>query len=113
MLALREQPNQFVAENQKDAEWFINNVRYVAEKYNTQQNNLGYRNISTLDKPIDEMLRMFSYYLGKQDNRDYYYATQDQDNCDLPTVSCCILDYPSEYLRVIESDAYLVRKYAL
>lgn len=86
MLALREQPNQFVAENQKDAEWFINNVRYVAEKYNTQQNNLGYRNITTLDKPVDEMLRMFSYYLGKQDNRDYYYATQDQDNCDLPTV---------------------------
>lgn len=49
-------------------------------------NNLGYRNETSYDKPVDEMLRMFSYYLGKQENRDYYYTTQDQSNCDLPTV---------------------------
>jgi len=84
--SLREQPNQFIPENKKDATWYADCVRYVASKYNTQMNNLGYRNETSYDKPVDEMLRMFSYYLGKQENRDYYYTTQDQSNCDLPTV---------------------------
>jgi hypothetical protein len=84
---LREQPNQFVPENKKDQEWFAENVRYVASKYNTQFNSLGFRNNTVnYDKPIDEMLRMFTYYLGKQENRDYYYTTQDQTGCELPTV---------------------------
>ena len=84
---LREQPNQFVPENKKDQTWFSENVRYVASKYNTQSNSLGFRNnTQNYDKPIDEMLRMFTYYLGKQENRDYYYTTQDQTGCELPTV---------------------------
>lgn len=87
MLSLREQPNQFIPENEKNQKWYADNVRYVASKYNTQQNNLGYRESDKFyDKPVDEMLRMFSYYLGKQENRDYYYTTKDQSNCDLPTV---------------------------
>jgi hypothetical protein len=87
MLSLREQPNQFIPENEKNQTWYADNARYVASKYNTQQNNLGYREYEQIfDKPIDEMLRMFSYYLGKQENRDYYYTTKDQSNCDLPTV---------------------------
>jgi hypothetical protein len=84
---LREQPNQFVPENKKDREWYMENARYVASKYNTQFNSLGFRNNEqNFDKPIDEMLRMFTYYLGKQENRDYYYTTQDQSGCELPTV---------------------------
>jgi hypothetical protein len=39
-----------------------------------------------LENPIDEVVRMFTYYLGRQYNKDYYYTTQDQNNCDLPTV---------------------------
>jgi hypothetical protein len=84
--SLREQPNQFIPENVKNQVWFIENARYVASKYNTQMNSLGYRTDQTFDKPVDEMLRMFSYYLGKQENRDYYYTTQDQDSCALPNV---------------------------
>jgi hypothetical protein len=84
---LREQPNQFVPENKKEREWYMENARYVASKYNTQFNSLGFRNNEqNFDKPIDEMLRMFTYYLGKQENRDYYYTTQDQSGCELPTV---------------------------
>lgn len=86
MIALRDQPNQFIPENQKDAEWYRDSLRYVAEKYNTQQNMLGYQNTATYEKPVDEMLRMFTYYLGKQENKDYYYKTKDENNCDLPTV---------------------------
>jgi hypothetical protein len=47
---------------------------------------LGYQNTATYEKPVDEMLRMFTYYLGKQENKDYYYKTKDENNCDLPTV---------------------------
>lgn len=84
---LREQPNQFIPENKKDQEWYRDNARYVASKYNTQFNSLGFRNNEqNFDKPVDEMLRMFTYYLGKQENRDYYYTTQDQSGCELPTV---------------------------
>jgi hypothetical protein len=84
---IREQPDQFVPENKKDREWYMESARYVASKYNTQVNNLGYKNNDDLtDKPVDEMLRMFTYYLGKQENRDYYYTTQDQSGCELPTV---------------------------
>ena len=86
MIALRDQPNQFIPENQKNAEWYKDSLRYVAEKYNTQQNMLGYQNTATYEKPVDEMLRMFTYYLGKQENKDYYYKTKDENNCDLPTV---------------------------
>ncbi len=39
-----------------------------------------------LENPIDEVVRMFTYYLGRQYNKDYYYTTQDQNSCDLPTV---------------------------
>jgi hypothetical protein len=86
MLSLRDQPNQFIPENQKNEKWYIDSLRYIAEKYNTQQNMLGYQNAKTYEKPVDEMLRMFTYYLGKQENKDYYYKTKDEDNCDLPTV---------------------------
>jgi len=84
--SLRQQPDQFIPENKKDQVWYIENARYVASKYNTQMNSLGYRTDQTFDKPIDSMLRLFSYYLGKQENRDYYYTTQDQDSCALPNV---------------------------
>lgn len=84
---LREQPDQFVPENKKDREWYMENARYVASKYNTQSNSLGFKSSEqSIDKPVDEMLRMFTYYLGKQENRDYYYTTQDQSGCELPTV---------------------------
>lgn len=83
----KEQPNQFVPENKKDQEWYIENARYVASKYNTQSNSLGFRSGNqSYEKPIDEMLRLFTYYLGKQENRDYFYTTQDQSGCELPTV---------------------------
>lgn len=86
MISLKDQPKQFVPESAKNAQWFKENIQYIAEKYNTQQNQLGYRTPQQLDKPVDEMIRMFTYYLGKQENRDYYYVTQDADNCKLPHV---------------------------
>jgi hypothetical protein len=86
MYSLKDQPKQFVPEADKNAQWFMDNIRYVAEKYNTQQNQLGYRTPQQLDKPVDEMIRLFTYYLGKQENRDYAYAMMDAENCKLPHV---------------------------
>lgn len=72
--------------SERDKNWYIANVRFIASNYNKRVNNFTKRDDPQRLSPVEEMIRMFSYYLGEQDNRDYYYTTTDEDNCELPTV---------------------------
>lgn len=89
------QPSLFADPDQRSREnnkWWKDQVRFVFSNYNKRTNSLGknvqwYKVPGRADEgPVDEMVRMFTYYLGKQYNRDYYYTTQGEDNCALPTV---------------------------
>ena len=84
---ITNQPNQFIAESAKNIDWYKNNVKFVMSHFNKRHDRISrIRKQQDLENPIDEVVRMFTYYLGRQYNKDYYYTTQDQNNCDLPTV---------------------------
>lgn len=86
-MILREQPNQFVSAEEKNKEWFKQNIEFITSHYNKRNDRLNrQRKSEDIENPIDDMIRMFTYYLGKQYNKDYYYTTQDQNNCELPSV---------------------------
>ena len=86
-MILREQPKQFLSESEKNVEWYKNNIRFIVSHFNKRNDRLNkQRKTDDLENPVDDMIRMFTYYLGKQYNKDYYYTTQDQNNCDLPSV---------------------------
>jgi len=84
---ITDQPNQFVAESAKDKIWFKKNIQFIMSHFNKRYDRISrVRKTNDLENPIDEVVRMFTYYLGRQYNKDYYYTTQDQNDCDLPTV---------------------------
>ena len=84
---ITDQPSQFLAESAKDKTWFKENIRFIMSHFNKRHDRISrVRKEGDLENPIDEVVRMFTYYLGRQYNKDYYYTTQDQNNCDLPTV---------------------------
>jgi len=84
---IRTQPNQFVSNEKKDKIWYKENVQFIMSHYNKRNDRMNrVRKVDDIENPVDEIVRMFTYYLGKQYNKDYYYTTQDQNNCDLPTV---------------------------
>jgi len=84
---LRTQPNQFISNEKKDKIWYKENVQFIMSHYNKRNDRMNrVRKVDDIENPVDEIVRMFTYYLGKQYNKDYYYTTQDQNNCDLPTV---------------------------
>lgn len=86
-MILREQPNQFLSAEEKNKEWFKQNIEFITSHYNKRNDRLNrQRKSEDIENPIDDMIRMFTYYLGKQYNKDYYYTTKDQNNCDLPSV---------------------------
>jgi len=86
-MILREQPSQFISADEKTKEWYKQNIEFITSHYNKRNDRLNkQRKSEDINNPIDEMVRMFTYYLGKQYNKDYYYTTQDQNNCELPTV---------------------------
>ena len=90
-MAVHTQPSQF--DTAKGIDWYKENVRFVYSHYNAKRTLLDARpqnqgnSQNAYETPVDEMIRMVSYYMGKQSNRDYYYTTQTADGCDpLPTV---------------------------
>jgi len=84
---ITNQPNQFLPESEKTRVWYKQNLQFVMSHFNKRHDRISrVRKQSDLENPIDEVVRMFTYYLGRQYNKDYYYTTQDQNNCDLPTV---------------------------
>jgi len=84
---IRNQPNQFKSETEKNKEWYKENLQFIMSHFNKRNDRTNrIRKIDDIENPVDEIVRMFTYYLGRQYNKDYYYTTQDQNNCDLPTV---------------------------
>lgn len=84
---IRHQPNQFKSNSEKNKIWYKENLQYIMSHFNKRNDRTNrVRKVDDLQNPVDEIVRMFTYYLGRQDNKDYYYTTQDQNNCDLPTV---------------------------
>ena len=84
---ITNQPSQFIAESAKDKIWYKENLKFIMSHFNKRHDRISrVRKQEDLENPIDEVVRMFTYYLGRQYNKDYYYTTQDQNNCDLPTV---------------------------
>lgn len=84
---ITNQPPQFIAESAKDKVWYKNNIKFIMSHFNKRHDRISrVRKQQDLENPIDEVVRMFTYYLGRQYNKDYYYTTQDQTGCDLPTV---------------------------
>lgn len=83
----RNQPNQFVSQDKKNKDWYKKNLEFIMSHFNKRNDRMNrIRKKDDIENPVDEIVRMFTYYLGKQYNKDYYYTTQDQNNCDLPTV---------------------------
>lgn len=84
---ITNQPKQFLPESEKNKVWYKNNIKFIMSHFNKRHDRISrIRKQNDLENPVDEIVRMFTYYLGRQWNKDYYYTTQDQNNCDLPTV---------------------------
>ena len=84
---ITNQPKQFLTESEKNKIWYKENIQFIMSHFNKRHDRISrIRKKDDLENPIDEVVRMFTYYLGRQYNKDYYYTTQDQNNCDLPTV---------------------------
>jgi hypothetical protein len=84
---IRHQPNQFKSDTEKNKDWYKENLQYIMSHFNKRNDRTNrIRKKDDIENPVDEIVRMFTYYLGRQYNKDYYYTTQDQNNCDLPTV---------------------------
>jgi len=84
---ITNQPKQFLPESEKTKIWYKENLQFIMSHFNKRNDRIS-RVLQKRDlaNPVDEIVRMYTYYLGRQWNKDYYYTTQDQNNCDLPTV---------------------------
>ncbi len=88
----KEQPSQFLSETDKYKDrglWFKQNLEFISSRYNASQVRL--QSLAKIEQnrangPVNEMIRMAKYYLGIQENRDYFYSTQTEDNCEIPSV---------------------------
>jgi len=84
---ITNQPKQFLPESEKNQIWYKENLKFIMSHFNKRHDRISrIRKKDDLENPIDEIVRMYTYYLGRQYNKDYYYTTQDQNQCDLPTV---------------------------
>lgn len=86
-ISFTPQPKQFLSETEKDSVWYKENVRFIMSHFNRRHDRVSrVPRQQDLENPVDEIIRMYTYYLGRQANRDYAYTTQDEDGCELPTV---------------------------
>ena len=86
-LVFTPQPKQFLSESEKTAEWYKQNLMFIMSHFNRRHDRISrVPRQMDLENPVDEIIRMYTYYLGRQENRDYKYTTQDETGCDLPTV---------------------------
>lgn len=87
-------PPQNIPESEKDSLWFWNNIQYIATFYNRPVGILSYPNAvgnnagggsrdasdnyaTDREYPVQFMIRMMQYYLGKQPNMNYAWLTSD------------------------------------
>lgn len=97
-------PNQLIAEKDKTPEWYYKNLQYILSFYNqpigsinfpsalgisgTGEGNNVNRNggdfpINSRLYPVQFMIRMMQYYLGKQPNLNYNWLVQDVQQSNL------------------------------
>ena len=93
-------PSVNIPESEKTPRWFYEHLRFGLKYYNTPATriafdtattNIGSRNaatpgiplVSDTGSPVDTMLRMISYYLGKQPNLDYAWMTPNASSNNL------------------------------
>ena len=68
---IRSQPNQFISKEKKDKKWFKENIQFIMSHFNKRNDRLNrIRRADDMENPVDEIVRMFTYYLGKQANKD-------------------------------------------
>lgn len=86
-------PDQEIAESLKTPDWYIENVKYICSWYNVPFQNilapLAYDDVdatSTINRPINQMIKYIQYYLGKQPNLDYNHLTQNVTESNLQAV---------------------------
>jgi len=88
-------PNQLIAEKDKNANWYFQNLNYILTFYNQPTGTINFSSAlgseSTLDSsrnigdayasskmyPAQFMIRMMQYYLGEQPNLNYNWLVQD------------------------------------
>lgn len=68
-----------ILDPKKEKLWYISNLRYIASKYNRKSQIVSEMSDEILDNPVEEAMRMYTYYLGRQSNRDYAYTNQKAD----------------------------------
>ncbi len=84
------EPSSVIAESQKTPSWYYRKLRYFLTYYNNPVGgvsfgagvNAGNKNISNDEVyyPVQRMIRMCMYYLGKQPNLDNAWMVQDAKN---------------------------------
>lgn len=81
-----EQPDPFVSEKDKDESWYKANLRYYSTFYNKNENIIKEEKETTEKSPIEKGLDYYRYFIGKQRNIDYNYATTDLSGNTLQSV---------------------------
>lgn len=82
---LRNRPcSQREPESTRNSDWYYRNLRYFASFYNTTPNYDAFQAATGLTTteperitPVEKMNRLLLYYLGKQPNLKFAYATDD------------------------------------
>lgn len=64
---------------EKNKEWYERNVKYISTKYDFIPKAVSDLSDETLPTPVEEAMRMYTYYLGRQSNDDYAYTNQKAD----------------------------------
>lgn len=77
MSSVLTKPN--ILDPEKAKLWYQDNIRYIASKYNRKSQVIVDLSDEILENPVEEAMRMYSYYLGRQANRDYAYTNQKAD----------------------------------
>lgn len=87
-------PPQNIPESEKTSVWFWNNIQYILTFYNRPVGIIAFPNAQTTpagggprgasdmlsvdrEYPVQFMIRMMQYYLGKQPNLNYAWVTSD------------------------------------
>lgn len=86
MSVFPNQPPQVIPNDQKTPEWYLLNARYIVSNYNNYPNSWVQTdsNREVRLRPIDEMIENLAFYMSRQENKIFNFATKDENNCDLP-----------------------------
>lgn len=91
-------PSQLIPESEKTANWYFKNLDYIISFYNQPNGVLNFNSVNSQSSsyngysdytdrnriyPVQFMIRMMQYYLGKQPNLNYNWLVQDVQQSNL------------------------------